>query len=73
MVVALLERRLRENGPNSAGYSRAEQEIPSELAEIFKHEVNRPRTGNLGKAELLVAHGATSTRLTCSEFRPSWS
>ncbi len=58
LVVSLLERRLRENAPDSARRFRAEQEIPGELAEIFRHEINNPLTGILGNAELLLAHGA---------------
>jgi len=58
LVVGLLDRRLRENASGSVGQYRTHREIPGELAEIFRHEINNPLTGILGNAELLLAHGA---------------
>ena len=37
---------------------RKTKDATSELAEIFRHEINNPLTGILGNAELLLAHGA---------------
>jgi signal transduction histidine kinase len=31
-------------------------ELPGDVAEIFRHEINNPLTGILGNAELLLAH-----------------
>jgi signal transduction histidine kinase len=56
LTVSLLERRVRwaERGKSASGRSWAE--LPEDIAEIFRHEINNPLTGILGNAELLLAH-----------------
>ena len=56
VAAAFIERRL--NSPH--GYSREFRsawtaDIPSDFAEILRHEINNPLTGILGNAELLLA------------------
>ena len=60
LVVSVLQCRLRSSmlGASSAGSSDEDEDATSELAEIFRHEINNPLTGILGNAELLLAHGA---------------
>jgi len=56
LAVSLLERRVRwaERAKSACGQPRAE--LPGNIAEIFRHEINNPLTGILGNAELLLAH-----------------
>jgi signal transduction histidine kinase len=56
VAAAFIERRL--NSPN--GYSREfrsawSADVPSDFAEILRHEINNPLTGILGNAELLLS------------------
>ncbi|HEV2305290.1 MAG TPA: histidine kinase dimerization/phospho-acceptor domain-containing protein [Candidatus Acidoferrales bacterium] len=56
VVAALIERRLN----SSDGYSREfrsewSADVPSDFAEILRHEINNPLTGILGNAELLLS------------------
>lgn len=58
LAVSLVERRLRwaEQSEFSVGVPWAE--MPADVAEIFRHEINNPLTGILGNAELVLSHGA---------------
>ncbi len=57
LVASLIERRLRwaERSDSPPGPPRAE--LPGDMAEIFRHEINNPLTGILGNADLLLTHG----------------
>ena len=56
LAACLVERRLRwAQRSGSAGSPWAE--MPEDVAEIFRHEINNPLTGILGNAELLLSHG----------------
>jgi signal transduction histidine kinase len=57
LAVCLVERRLRwaQRSESSGGSPWAE--MPDDVAEIFRHEINNPLTGILGNAELLLSHG----------------
>jgi signal transduction histidine kinase len=57
LAACLVERRLRwAQRPESSGGS-PWAEMPDDVAEIFRHEINNPLTGILGNAELLLSHG----------------
>jgi len=58
LAACLVERRLRwaQRSASSGGSPWAE--MPDDVAEIFRHEINNPLTGILGNAELLLSHGA---------------
>ena len=58
LAASLLERRLRwaESVDPVPGHGRPSVELPEDIAEIFRHEINNPLTGILGNAELLLAH-----------------
>jgi signal transduction histidine kinase len=58
LAVSLVDRRLRcaEQSESSMGAPWAE--MPADVAEIFRHEINNPLTGILGNAELVLYHGA---------------
>jgi signal transduction histidine kinase len=57
LAACLVERRLRwaQRSPSFSGSPWAE--MPADVAEIFRHEINNPLTGILGNAELLLSHG----------------
>jgi signal transduction histidine kinase len=57
LAVCLVEPRLRwaQRSGSSSGSPWAE--MPNNVAEIFRHEINNPLTGILGNAELLLSHG----------------
>jgi len=57
LAACLVERRLRwaQRSASSGGSPWAE--MPDDVAEIFRHEINNPLTGILGNAELLLSHG----------------
>jgi signal transduction histidine kinase len=57
MAACLLERRVRwaQRSASSGGSPWAD--MPDDVAEIFRHEINNPLTGILGNAELLLSHG----------------
>lgn len=57
LAACLVERRVRwaQRSGSSAGSPWAE--MPDDVAEIFRHEINNPLTGILGNAELLLSHG----------------
>lgn len=55
VAISLMERRLRNaraGGPSLSGWN----DLPEDLGEIFRHEINNPLTGILGNAELLLSH-----------------
>ena len=56
LTASLIERRLRwaELPDFDPGKFRAQ--IPADMAEFFRHEINNPLTGILGNAEMLLAH-----------------
>jgi signal transduction histidine kinase len=57
LAACLVERRLR--WAQRSGFSGGSPwaEMPDDVAEIFRHEINNPLTGILGNAELLLSHG----------------
>lgn len=63
LAASLIERRLRwaEKPDFDPGNFRAQ--IPGDLAEFFRHEINNPLTGILGNAEMLLAHRERFSRL----------
>lgn len=56
LAASLLERRLRWAQSANPVLGRPGVELPEDIAEIFRHEINNPLTGILGNAELLLAH-----------------
>jgi len=56
LAASLLERRLRWAESANPVPERPSVELPEDIAEIFRHEINNPLTGILGNAELLLAH-----------------
>ena len=58
LAACLVERRLRWAQRSGTGRGSPWAEMPEDVAEIFRHEINNPLTGILGNAELLLAHGA---------------
>jgi len=56
VAAALIERRLRWAERSEASLGAPWAELPEDIAEIFRHEINNPLTGILGNAELLLAH-----------------
>ncbi|MGH9685205.1 MAG: histidine kinase dimerization/phospho-acceptor domain-containing protein [Candidatus Acidiferrales bacterium] len=56
LAAALLERRLRWAERSEAAVGPPWKELPGDVAEIFRHEINNPLTGVLGNAELVLAH-----------------
>lgn len=63
LAASLIERRLRwtERPDFDPGNFRAQ--IPGDLLEFFRHEINNPLTGILGNAEMLLAHRERFSRL----------
>lgn len=63
LAASLIERRLRwtERPDFDPGIFRAQ--IPGDLLEFFRHEINNPLTGILGNAEMLLAHRERFSRL----------
>ena len=57
LVACLVERRLRWAQRSGSSASSPWAEMPDDVAEIFRHEINNPLTGILGNAELLLSHG----------------
>jgi signal transduction histidine kinase len=56
LAASLLERRVRWAERADPAPGRSWVELPENIAEIFRHEINNPLTGILGNAELLLAH-----------------
>jgi len=57
LAACLVERRLRWAQRSGTGGGSPWAEMPEDVAEIFRHEINNPLTGILGNAELLLSHG----------------
>jgi len=56
VAAALVERRLRSPQPAEIEFHSAwAADLPSDFAEILRHEINNPLTGILGNAELLLS------------------
>jgi signal transduction histidine kinase len=56
LVASLVERRWRLSEGMEAAVRFPSGEVSSDVAEIFRHEINNPLTGILGNAELVLAH-----------------
>lgn len=56
LAASLIERRLRWAERSESALGPPWAELPGDLPEIFRHEINNPLTGILGNAELLLAH-----------------
>jgi signal transduction histidine kinase len=57
LAACLVERRLRWAQRSASSAKSRWAEMPDDVAEIFRHEINNPLTGILGNAELLLSHG----------------
>lgn len=57
LAACLLERRLRWARRSALTRGSPWEDMPDDVAEIFRHEINNPLTGILGNAELLLSHG----------------
>lgn len=57
LAACLVERRLRWSQRSASSGGSPWAEMPDDVAEIFRHEINNPLTGILGNAELLLSHG----------------
>jgi signal transduction histidine kinase len=57
LAACLVERRLRWARRSGLAGGSPWAEMPEDVAEIFRHEINNPLTGILGNAELLLSHG----------------
>jgi signal transduction histidine kinase len=57
LAACLVERRLRWAQRSGMGGESPWAEMPEDVAEIFRHQINNPLTGILGNAELLLSHG----------------
>ncbi len=57
LAACLVERRLRWAQRSALGGGAPWADMPEDVAEIFRHEINNPLTGILGNAELLLSHG----------------
>ena len=57
LAACLVERRLRWAQRAGLAGGSPWAEMPEDVAEIFRHEINNPLTGILGNAELLLSHG----------------
>ena len=55
LAAALLERHLRPQPIDPEFHSAWTADLPSDFAEILRHEINNPLTGILGNAELLLS------------------
>jgi signal transduction histidine kinase len=56
LLAALIERRLRWAERSESPLGPPWAELPGDMGEIFRHEINNPLTGILGNAELVLAH-----------------
>jgi len=57
LVASLIERRSRWAERSESKVGPPWTEMPVDVAEIFRHEINNPLTGILGNAELVLSHG----------------
>jgi signal transduction histidine kinase len=55
LIVALLECIVRATAAATAPVEMASRDLPEELLEFLRHEINNPLTGILGNAELVLA------------------
>jgi signal transduction histidine kinase len=56
LAAGLIERRLRALEAEYRDSITPRIEWPSDIGEVFRHEINNPLTGILGNAELVLAH-----------------
>lgn len=56
LLAGLIERRLRWAERSESLLGPPWTELPGDIGEIFRHEINNPLTGILGNAELVLAH-----------------
>lgn len=56
LVLALIERSLREPRSPCANTSAVYPDISTTIGQLFRHEINNPLTGILGNVELVLAH-----------------
>ena len=56
LLAGLIERRLRWAERSESPLGPPWAELPGDIGEIFRHEINNPLTGILGNAELVLAH-----------------
>lgn len=56
LVAGLIERRMRWAKMSESLLGPPWASLPSDLGEIFRHEINNPLTGILGNAELVLSH-----------------
>jgi signal transduction histidine kinase len=56
LAASLVERRWRLSQGMESAVRFPSGEVSSDVAEIFRHEINNPLTGILGNAELVLAH-----------------
>ncbi len=56
LAVALVERRMRWLDRTDTSLFHRWLELPPDLGEVLRHEINNPLTGILGNAELVLAH-----------------
>jgi signal transduction histidine kinase len=61
LAAGLIERRLCALETEHREGMIARIEWPSDIGEVFRHEINNPLTGILGNAELVLAHRETFT------------
>jgi signal transduction histidine kinase len=57
LAACLVERRMRWAQRSASTEGSPWADMPDDVAEIFRHEINNPLTGILGNAELLLSHG----------------
>jgi signal transduction histidine kinase len=57
LAACLVERRLRWAQRSGLSGGSPWADMPDDVAEIFRHEINNPLTEILGNAELLLSHG----------------
>jgi signal transduction histidine kinase len=57
LAASLIQRRSRWSERLESKTGSPWSEMPADVAEIFRHEINNPLTGILGNAELVLSHG----------------
>ncbi len=57
LAASLIERRSRWAERSESKVGPPWVEMPADVADIFRHEINNPLTGILGNAELVLSHG----------------
>ncbi len=56
LASALIVRRLKRTSMPNPAFDIPCEHMPSNIGEIFRHEINNPLTGILGNAELVLSH-----------------